>query len=492
MISQLKQNKRLFRRARLLLISLAVILIGLGLYFSWEFFLHEDVARLRMSSGRTVTRRHEIAQNLQHTSKQHGVDLTLISTAGSEEALKLVEKGELDLAIVSSGIVNKNITQVREVAALHVEPVHFLVRRELAEKHQFLREMVRNKRVNLGEPGSSAHSLSLELMTATQMKPASATEAGDFTVTTWGDETIVERLQQIQKLQGAEREAKLQELPDVLILVVSMPSLVAQQLINVADYRLVSIPFARAFILNTSHQNQLNSVIDHSYLEQATILAGSYLARRPEPAQDCPTLGMRLLLVANKQVSAKVIYRLMKCLYEGEFARRYKPVSPDEQASAYAIHLGALAYVNRNKTNWINEVVAMVKQGLSVLGLFSAGALSLFALLRTKQQKSPGDYLNEIRQIELIARGTIKSAEAPTERLALAHYLDQRLSQIKSDLIQACTKKHFKNEVMLLNVLTILMDTRQQIASLLSHHELQPGEASPWSTTISSPLKLAG
>lgn len=492
MISHFKQNKRLFRRARSILISLAVILIGLGLYFSWEFFLHQDVARLMVSAGRNVTRRHEIALNLQQTARQNGIEFNLISTAGSEEALRLVENGELDLAIITSGIVNKDVTHVREVAALHVEPVHFLVRRELAEKHQFLRDMVRNKRVNLGEPGSSAYALSFELMAATQMKPSSETEPGEFTVTHLGEETIDERLQQIQKLRGVEREARIRELPDALILVASMPSLLTQQLIETADYRLVSVPFTRSFILNTSHRNQMNTLIDHSYLEPATILAGSYLGKVPEPAQDCQTLGMRLLLVANKQVPAKVIYRLMNSLFEGEFARRYKPVSPEEQASAYAIHLGALAYVNRNKTNWINEAVTMVKQGLSALGLFSAGAFSLFALLRTKKHKSPGDYLNEIRQIELLARGTIKADGAPTEKTALAQYLDQRLSQIKSDLIQACTKKQFKNEVILLNVLTILMDTRQQISSLLSHPELKPGQALPWSTTNSSPLKLAG
>lgn len=492
MLDQIKQNKKLFRRFRLVLLSVGCMLILLGLYFSWEFFLHEDIARLRMTAGRNVTRRHEIAQHLQETVKQHGIEMSLISTAGSEEALRLVEKGELDLAIVSSGIVKKDITQVREVAALHVEPVHFLVKRELTEKHQFLRDMVRNKRVNLGEPGSSAYALSLELMSATRMKPSTETVPGDFTITTWGEETIVERLQHIQKLQGTEREQQLQELPDVMILVASMPSLVAQQLITVADYRLVAVPFARAFILNTSHQNQLNTIIDHSYLEQATILAGSYLGQRAEPPQDCPTLGMRLLLVANKNVPAKVIYRLMNSLFEGDFARRFKPVSPDEQASPYALHLGAMAYINRNKTNWINEAVEMVKKGLSALGLFSAGALSLLALLRTKTQKSPGDYLNEIRQIELIARGTIQDDAAPTEKQALARYLDQRLSQIKSDLIQACTTKRFKNEVMLLNVLTILMDTRQQIATLLAQPEINPGQLSPWPANHASPLKLAG
>lgn len=492
MFSRIRQNKRLFRRFRLILLLCGCALILLSLYYSWSYFTREDIAWLRISAGRNVTRRYEIAQQLQESVRQQNIVLQLLSTAGADDALQLIEKGELDLAIVPSGMVRGKTAQIQEVAALHVEPVHFLVRRELAEQHQLLRDMIRNRRVNLGEPGSSAYDLSLEMMAAARLSPASDGTPGDFTITTWGEDIIVERLQEIETLQGVERDARLQQLPDALILVASMPSRVAQQLIEIADYRLVSVPFARAFILNTSHQNRQNTVLDHSYLEQATILAGSYLGKRPEPAQDCPTLGMRLLLVAGSHVPDKVITRLMKGMFEGEFARRFKPLSPQEQASAYAIHSGALTYVNRDKTFLTKETMELLDSASSSFGLFCAGALSLFALLRTKKQRSPSDYLNEIRQIELIARGTIKAEDAPTEKLALAHYLDQRLSQIKSDLIQACSKNHFKNEVMLLNVLTILMDTRQQIASLLAQPESKSGQALPWSTTNSSPLKLAG
>lgn len=485
MISEFKKNKQLFRRVRLGLLTLSGLLSVIALYFIWNYFFSDSTIVLRMSAGRTATRRHQLAEQLRDTVGTSGISLNLVSTAGSEEALQLVDSGALDLAIVSSGILSTGKENVRELAAFHVEPAHFLIRKELADQTGLLRDIVRGKRINLGEPGSSAYALSLEILAFAHMKPSTDSTPGDFQPNTWGAEELSQRAKAIQQATGPERSRLIDDLPDALIMVATLPSRVAQDLIEAADYRLVTLPFSRAFTMNlTRDGNSLNSIIDHSFMEQAVIPAGTYLGSKPIPQQDCQTIGLRLLLVAHKDVPTSAIYRLMSKIFEGEFARRYQPVSSKDKASPYHVHLGAVAYENRNKPYILNELVEMVKKAMSVLGLFSAGALSLFALMRTKSNKSASDYLNEIQQIELVARGTAKDTQAPKENAALAGYLDQRLAKLKSELIHACCKKQFKNEMMLLNILTILVDTRHQVAQLLTKYE-EPASADDNDTSVS-------
>ncbi|HQR06450.1 MAG TPA: TAXI family TRAP transporter solute-binding subunit [Gemmatales bacterium] len=477
MISTLKKNKPLFRRVRLGLVVLGCLMVGLGAYFTWSHFISDEPVTLRISTGRTVARRYQLAEQLRDCSHSVGIHLNLISTAGSEAALHMVGSGELDLAIVSSGILSTGKANVRELAAFSVEPAHFLIRKELADKGGLLRDMIRGKRVNLGEQGSSDNALARELLAFAHMSPGTENTPGDFIATNWSPEELTNRSNEIDTATGAEKARLINALPDAMILVASMPSKVAQEIIEAADYRLITLAFSRAFILNTNrNEAKLNTAIDHSYIEQTVIPAGSYLGTRPAPMQDCETIGMRLLLVANKNVPTGAIYRLMGKVFEGEFARKYKPTSPTEKDSPYDVHLGALAYLNRNKPYILNEVVEYGKKVMSIFGLFSAGALSFFALLRTRKNKSAGDYLKEIRQIELIARGLESDSEAPRETVALAHHLDERLAKLKSELIHACCNKEFKNEMMLLNILTILVDTRQQVGGLLTQGEGRQAE----------------
>ena len=63
-----------------------------------------------------------------------GLSLRIVGTRGSLEALSRVDSGELDLALVQGGLDPKFHPNVRQVAALHVEPMHLLVKEEIRER----------------------------------------------------------------------------------------------------------------------------------------------------------------------------------------------------------------------------------------------------------------------------------------------------------------------------------------------------------------------
>ena len=51
--------------------------------------------------------------------------------AGSEEALEALESGRVDAALVQGGLDMVNHRDLRQVAVLHVEPLHLLVKEQI-------------------------------------------------------------------------------------------------------------------------------------------------------------------------------------------------------------------------------------------------------------------------------------------------------------------------------------------------------------------------
>jgi hypothetical protein len=62
------------------------------------------------------------------------VDVETRYCSGSEEALDLVNSGKVDCAFVQGGLGVGDRPNVRLVAMMQIEPLHLLVRKELAEK----------------------------------------------------------------------------------------------------------------------------------------------------------------------------------------------------------------------------------------------------------------------------------------------------------------------------------------------------------------------
>src|SRR4029077_14484542 len=97
----------------------------------------------------------------------------------------------------------------------------------------------------------------------------------------------------------------------------------------------------------------------------------------------------------------QAIERLTKTLFEAQLARRLETKYPREVATPYAIHPAALAYFDRDKPLLVvNKAMEWVSKGLSIFGAFSAGALSLYSLLRRKKARPPAQYFAAIRTLE--------------------------------------------------------------------------------------------
>src|SRR5581483_10771088 len=103
-----------------------------------------------------VPRRQALAEQLRAEGSWRGLDLVLTSQHyGSLEGLKLVDApDEIKFALVPGGVTAGQYPAVRTVTALTNEPLHVLVRPELAEKGF---AALRGKRVNIGPATTCSH-----------------------------------------------------------------------------------------------------------------------------------------------------------------------------------------------------------------------------------------------------------------------------------------------------------------------------------------------
>jgi TRAP-type uncharacterized transport system substrate-binding protein len=435
----------------------------LSVVLAFRLVLPDRIPPLRLSAGPEGTRRHAVAEMLAQHAAKDGLRITISTNAGSEESLQQLKAGELDAAIVSNGVIVPHDDQLTVIAVTQLETIHFLVRKEIADSPVMI-DGIRGKRINLGEPGSTDALLSREILRFARLNLPTAEQAGDLIATEYGKPELLAKCRAIKAAGGAEKERLIGELPDALILLDSPPSALAQRLIEAADYRISPLPATRAFLLdNLQDDSDHVSIVQREFLEQATIPRHSYFAHRGLPESDCETVGARLLLVARKDAPASAVQALMATLFNSELTHRLGPLSPRDVANPYPIHDAALAYLDRDKPVAIDSVLDWLSNCLSIFGAFSAGALSLYSILRTRSARGPSDYYDAIHKIEQLAQSFDPEAANGLPRSEYLRHLDDRLAKLRQDLIEDICEGRIKGEQLILSILTLLKDARENL-----------------------------
>lgn len=449
-------------RALQVLVLLVPAAIGVGL--AYPLLQAKEIPTLSLSAGPVSTHRHAVAEYLRDQAAPNGLTIRLEETAGTEDCLNLLKAGRLDAALVSNGMVVPDDDDVTVVAAIRTEAVHVLVRKELAETEQPLFETIRGKRVNLDRRGCTDRLLIERLLHLARLKLPSADRLGDIVPTEFDKAQLTAMANAVLQAEGAEKAALRAELPDCLFVLAGTPSRVVQKLVEAVDYRLVPLPAVRAFLADDlRHEPTRETILVRDFLEPYVIPAHSYHVGRSFPAEDCPTIGVPLLIVVRKGVSAAAVRPLMQTLFDGEFARRIRPKSPRELASPYPIHPAAIAYLDRDKPLAIDAAMEWVNKIFTVFGAVSAVALSVYGLLWRPKVRQPADYFAEIRKIEHLAQGEALDTATPSEAHELARQLDRRLLKLRQDLIEDICEGRIQGDQVIANILALLKDARRNL-----------------------------
>ncbi|MDR3638413.1 MAG: TAXI family TRAP transporter solute-binding subunit [Isosphaeraceae bacterium] len=413
--------------------------------------------RLTITAGSAEGLRHQVALTLAGEAKGRGVEIRPKPTAGSEEALNRVDAGALDLALVQGGLDIGPRGNVRQVAALYVEPLHLLVKEEIHADVSRHLAALRGKVVNLSEPESGTFVLAREVL--------------DFVGLRRGD--LNHATMSYAQLVGERDRGKL---PDAVFMVSLLPSPVAKHLVTEQRYRLVPLPFARAFALGAVAESDPSPVrrgVERSSVFDALIPAYTYAVDPPVPADVVNTLGTRLLLVANKNVDADAIGRVLDVVFTTRFAQlALPPLDPKllDLPPELPWHEGTLAYLGRQKPLIAADVIDLLEKEISIGAAMVGGTFFLWQWFRRRVRRRRdvgfGLYLKRVMAVERKAEELESSAVIDlAELLRLQH----ELGGLRLEALERYAAGELEGEELMSGFLAHVGDARGYLTRLILH-----------------------
>jgi len=424
-------------------------------------------ARISLVAGYAGTTRVLLARTLLSEIQARGVHAELVEGGSTAADLARVHSGEVDLAMISAAFRTPRFADVREVAPLYVEALHLVVKEELADSVEQGLAGLHGRTVFIGPPGSATAGLSTSILDFAALMPG-APAARDAIVPLSLEPDALFAL-----IARGDRSA----LPDAIFHLGTVPSKVVQQLVHGSGYRLVPIPFAEAFRLaaTISETRAAGAAVDvePQYTMDTTIPAFTYGTEPPVPAEPLHTLGSRLLLVANKDLSQETVAVLLDAIFASQFARiPYPPLD----TSVFALpprlewHPGTVAYLGRDKplltADSFDRFNDLFKRAAGLAG----AVLFLRQWWRQRTQAKREDaytaYMLRVATIERQVAVLELSATLELEPLAV---LQREILQLKGDALDRFAAGELGNEATLTDLLGPVNAARDHIANLLLH-----------------------
>jgi TRAP transporter TAXI family solute receptor len=445
---------------------LAVAAFGLAVVF----YVHqpkEAPVSLTLTGGDTVGIRHRMAEMLAHEARAQELRIRVIGTAGSEESLRKVEAGQLDVALIMGGLNTTHFPHVQQVAALHLEPLHLLVKDELADLVTKDLQALKGKTINLQGHGAGTHWLAASVLEFAGLRYPHGGTAGSYRVS----ELTYQQL---------ERQIDPKRLPDAVFLTSTLPAPVARHLVTRSGYRLVPLPFAQAFALGSLEEDErpleagsAEIEIRKEHIYDAVIPAFTYRVNPGVPPDDLHTLGTRLLLVAHRRVPEDVVVRLLDAVFNTRFAKvSHPPVDTKllELPPELPLHAGTVEYLARSRPLITGEIIDALSNSLSILGASLGGMLFTWQWVRQRYRfrRDQGFevYIQRVSDIEQQAMDMELSSTLPLRPLLR---LQRELGHLKAEALRKFAEGELEGEELMSGFLSHLNDARAYLTRLILH-----------------------
>jgi hypothetical protein len=361
-------------------------------------------------------------------------------------------------------------TNVRQVAALHVEPLHLLVKQELLEEVTARLTALEGKTVNVGVAGSGTHSLAVEVLAFAGLRARDSEHPKGYVPTAWSRQQLF-----------AEKERA--RLPDAVLLVSSLPSETAKYLVTRHGYRLVPLPFGEAFALEAvgtaagEPQPAPDSGVDKKRISATSVPAFTYSVEPPIPPAPLPSLGSRLLLVAHKDVDPQTIRQLVEVTLVTEFAKINRPplvAKFTEVPPEFPWHAGTQLYRERNSPVVSGALMDSAQKGFAILAAAASGLFVLWQWTKQYSQftrdKGFNKYLSQVTRIEEQALQAERDGAVSLPQL---HTLREQLDRLKTEALDRFTEGELAGKDLLAGFLALVSEVRNHVTRLIQQHDHQ-------------------
>jgi TRAP-type uncharacterized transport system substrate-binding protein len=452
--------------ALLVFVAAGVALCGLAGYCFWQLRRHSPPP---LTLGTTPTLRlRSHAARIAWEAERRGLSVSVEDPVPAAEMLERLQARRVDLALLPGGLGDPRLGNVRQVAALEIDPLHLLVRQELFADVSRSLAQLRGKRVRLGVPPSVTTTLAGEILRFVGLRLPSGSGQGDVIPEYLGEPELVERLTRMEASRGDERRRALDELPDAVFTLSPLPSVAAKKLVTVAGYRLVPLPFGEAFAVDRSVATEEGAERpDTLRVSVCSIPAYLYATDPPVPPATCPTLGTRVLLLAHRDTDPRAISQLLDLIHSAPLAGLLQPATEDQQPEL-EFHAGTYQYRDRNLPVVTTQFLAHMGSAIGGVGAFIGGMVAFYGLLRYLKTSRFEQHFEEIRRIELIARGVESDPDAPGDLNALGRYLEGRLTDLKCRAVADFADGGLKGEGLMQGIVALINDTRNALPRLIA------------------------
>lgn len=151
-----------------------VLITAIGFVVAYQFVQPAPPSRMTISTGGETGAYYAYAKRYAELLAGNGIKLEIKTSAGSQENLDRVRKGETDIAFVQGGVQEKladdEESSLRSLGSVSYEPVWVFYRNaiRLDKLHQ-----LDGQRIAVGEEGSGIRGLALQLLEANEISPNS-------------------------------------------------------------------------------------------------------------------------------------------------------------------------------------------------------------------------------------------------------------------------------------------------------------------------------
>jgi TRAP-type uncharacterized transport system substrate-binding protein len=460
------------RRAWLeLAILVAVILIAIILCVDAALALIRSVAprshRIQMTTD--ISRRNvALSEQIHNEAARRHLDIVLTAKEyGTLDALEEVDApNDVKLALIIGGVTARDYSHVRTVSTLTKEHLHLLVKPGLAERGI---AGLHGKRIFLGPPTTASYHVARDVLDFVGLRPTAEDKNRGYVIDPMSREQTLRELTRIESLGEPARTEAISRMPDAAMFLGPLPSPFARQLVADFGYKLVPLPFAEAYGLDRLNPPTPEGVhIERSMLTPGVIPAYTYGSDPAEPAKECPTICVPLILVTEEDTDPGAIRLLLETIYDSPLTSAIRPPPLTEQVNVFPRHPGTERYLHRHDPLLTPEVAYKFGVFGGGIGAFVSAAIAFYGFLRLRHLRRFESYYREIGQIERIARGLEKDPAAPTDVPSLRTHLEGRLTSLKCRVLNDFAAGGLKGEALMAGIIALINDTRESLFGMVA------------------------
>ncbi|MDX1808021.1 MAG: TAXI family TRAP transporter solute-binding subunit [Sulfurospirillaceae bacterium] len=138
-----------------------LIVLAVGI-FSYQFIEPPAPRTIKIATGKTTGSYYKYALEYKKILKKENFDLQVIPTAGSVEALSLLERHKVDVAFVQGGTAGtKDIQNLNSLCSIYYEPLWIFYKGIKDLKYLY---QLKGKNLYIGDVGSGTRALALVLL----------------------------------------------------------------------------------------------------------------------------------------------------------------------------------------------------------------------------------------------------------------------------------------------------------------------------------------